>query len=190
VRGVRAVAIAASTGGPPALLQVLSSLPSDFPAPILIVQHIAEGFTDGFVSWLDSAAPLHVKIAEQQEGLQPGVVYVAPENRHLGVSGGAKILLSNDEPIGGFRPSANYLFDSVGRTFRRHSIGVILTGMGDDGVTGLATLRSCGGYVIGQDEESCVVYGMPGAANHAGVVDVSLHPEQICHAIVGLACAQ
>ncbi len=183
-RAVRAVAIAASTGGPPALLQVLSCLPVDFPAPILIVQHIADGFTDGFVSWLDVSLPLSVKQAEQTERLQPGVVYVAPENRHLGVKGNGDALLSSEQPIGGFCPSATFLFESVGRVFGRSSIAVILTGMGNDGVAGLDTLRSRGGYVIAQDEDSCVVYGMPGAANQAGVVDVTLPLDQIGAAVL------
>jgi two-component system chemotaxis response regulator CheB len=175
----RAIAIAASTGGPPAIQQVLRELPADFPAPILVVQHIASGFTEGFVSWLDTALPLRVKAAEQNERLRPGVVYVAPEDRHLGAAGSGCVALSSDEPIGGFRPSATFLFDSVGRVYKEASVGIILTGMGSDGVEGLKILRAEGGHVIAQDEASCVVYGMPGAAKQAGVVDASVSLDRI-----------
>jgi len=181
---LRAIAIGASTGGPPAIQQVLSDLPTDFAAPILIVQHIAAGFSDGFVSWLNSTLPQRVKAAEQDEQLRPGVVYVAPEDRHLGVTADGRVALSSDKAIGGFRPSATFLFDSVGRAYKQASIGIILTGMGSDGVAGLASLRETGGYVIAQDEETCVVYGMPGAAKQAGVVDSILSLDRIGAAII------
>ncbi len=189
-RRIQAVAIAASTGGPPALLQVLSCLPVDFPAPILIVQHISAGFTDGFITWLDAALPLTVKIAEQHERLQAGVVYVAPEQQHLGVRGGGEVLLADTEVIGGFRPSATYLFESVGRLFRRNSLGVILTGMGNDGLAGLTTLKSCGGYIIAQDQDTSVVFGMPGEASKAGIVDAQLPLDQIGREIMRIAGVQ
>lgn len=184
VGGPRAIAVVASTGGPPAIQTVLSELPPDFAVPILIVQHIAAGFSEGFVAWLDASLRLQVKMAEQQERLQGGVVYVAPENRHLGVTLDGRVLLSTDSPIGGFRPSATYLFESVGRAFKADSVGVILTGMGQDGVAGLRTLRDCGGHVIAQDEDSCVVYGMPMAAKQAGVVHTTLPLDRIGMAIL------
>ena len=189
-RGVGAVAIAASTGGPPAILRVLSCLPVDFPTPILIVQHISAGFAQGFVSWLDAALPLRVKMAEQYERMQAGVVYIAPENQHLGVKGGGEVLLSDEEPMGGFRPSANYLFQSVGRQYRSNCIGVILTGMGNDGVDGLTVLKSSGGYVIAQDRDTSVVFGMPGEASRAGIVDKLLPLDQIGEDIARVAGVQ
>ncbi len=188
-RGIRVIAMAASTGGPPALLKILSCLPADFPVPVLIVQHIASGFTEGFVTWLDVALPLSVKMAEQHERLRGGVVYVAPENQHLGVAGGRQILLSDAGRIGGFRPSATHLFESVGRMYHKQSIGVILTGMGNDGVDGLCTLKSSGGHVIAQDEQSSVVFGMPGEANKAGIVDALLPLDQICDEIMRIVGA-
>ena len=165
------VAIAASTGGPAALQQVLSELPGDFPAPILVVQHIASGFVDGLVNWLNALCSLKVKVAVQAEQLQPHTVYVAPDGSHLGVSGRSRILLSAAEPIGGFRPSATFLFESVAQAFGASSLHVILTGMGQDGVVGLKAARASGARIVAQDEASSVVFGMPGAAIGAGVVD-------------------
>ena len=178
------VAIAASTGGPPAIQQVLSALPRDFACPILLVQHIAPGFTAGLVAWLASTLKLEIKIAEAGEALRPGAVYVAPEDQHLGATEKGRVLLSTADPIDGFRPSATFLFDSVGRAYQRSTIAVIMTGMGSDGVDGLYALRKHGGRVIAQDKDSCVIYGMPAAANEAGVVDVSLPPAQIANELL------
>jgi two-component system chemotaxis response regulator CheB len=165
------VAIASSTGGPPALVRVLSRLPANFPAPILIVQHIAQGFTEGLVSYLNSVVPLHVKLANACESLKPATIYIAPEDRHLGVAMDGTISISSQLPIDGFRPSATFLFESVASVIGPKAVGVIMTGMGSDGVAGLAKLRAAGGRVIAQDEETCVVFGMPAAAIEAGVVD-------------------
>jgi two-component system chemotaxis response regulator CheB len=171
----RVVAMGASTGGPAALARLLSELPADFPLPILIVQHIAKDFVEGFAAWLDTAGALRVKIGEEGEPLKPRTVYLAPDDRHLGVSSdGGSIVISSAAPIGGFRPSATFLFDSVARAFGASTIAVILTGMGQDGVEGLRAVRAGGGRVIGQDEESSVVFGMPGAAAAAGLVDMTL----------------
>jgi two-component system, chemotaxis family, protein-glutamate methylesterase/glutaminase len=171
-----AVAIAASTGGPAALQQLLSELPADFPAPILVVQHIADGFIGGLVDWLNSICSLKVKVAEGGEPLAPHTVYVAPSNSHLGVAGRARITLSHADPIGGFRPSASFLFESVARAFGSSSIHVVLTGMGQDGLAGLMVARELGGRILAQDEASSVVFGMPGAAIAAGVVDHVMPP--------------
>jgi two-component system chemotaxis response regulator CheB len=169
---IRAVAIAASTGGPPALQKLLAGLPPDFPVPILLVQHIASHFTAGFAAWLNSVAPLTVKVAAAGEPLMPATVYIAPEQRHLAVSrGGTSVMLSDEPPIGGFRPSATYLFSSVARGFGRSALGMILTGMGCDGVEGLRSLRAAGGTVFAQDEATSVVFGMPGMAVAEGLAD-------------------
>ncbi len=167
----RIVAIAASTGGPAALQAVLSELPADFPAPILVVQHIADGFVDGLVSWLNSVCSLKVKLAVEGEALLPHMVYIAPDDRHLGVSGRSRIMLSRSAPIGGFRPSATFLFESVAKAFGAASAHVILTGMGQDGLPGLHQAHAAGARVVAQDEATCVVFGMPGAAVEAGVAD-------------------
>lgn len=184
--GVEVVAIAASTGGPAALGQVLSRLPADLPAPILVVQHIAEGFVPGLASWLNALSPLPVKVAEPGEPVEPGRVYLAPDGAHLGLNGRLSIRLSNEPPLGGFRPSGSFLFESVARASGRAALGVILTGMGRDGVEGLRVLRESGGRVIAQDEASSVVYGMPGAAVEEGLADHVLPLEAIPGRIVGL----
>ncbi len=167
----RIVAIAASTGGPAALQVLLSSLPANFPAPILVVQHIGKGFVDGLVSWLNTVSSLKVRVAIGGEPILPHTVYVAPDDAHLGVIDRGHIGLSRAEPIGGFRPSATHLFEQVARVFGPSATHVILTGMGQDGVAGLRVAAETGGRVIAQDEASSVVFGMPGAAVAAGVAD-------------------
>jgi two-component system chemotaxis response regulator CheB len=184
---IRAVAIAASTGGPPALHKLLSELPRDFPAPILLVQHIGAQFTQGFVTWLDSVVAVSVKLASSGESLRPATVYVAPVQKHLGVTrSGRSIVLSEEPIVAGFRPSASYLFESVAHAFGDAAVGVILTGMGNDGVDGLRKLREAGGLVLAQNQHSCVVYGMPGAAVAEGVVDRTLSLDDIAPTLAAL----
>ena len=166
----RIVAIAASTGGPAALQRILSELPARYPVPVVLVQHIAQGFADGFVAWLGSVCSLRVKRAEHGELLAPYTVYVAPGDEHVGVTS-RTVQLSRAAPIGGFRPSATHLFESVSAAFGSASVNVILTGMGRDGVDGLHAVRRRGGRVIAQDEATSIVFGMPGAAIASGVVD-------------------
>ncbi|MGH7717667.1 MAG: chemotaxis-specific protein-glutamate methyltransferase CheB [Gemmatimonadaceae bacterium] len=186
----RLVAIGASTGGPAALRRILMDLPGDFGAPILVVQHMAKGFMDGLSSWLNAGCSLHVKVAESGESLGPHVVYLAPDNRHLGVGNGGerdgRVVLSDAPPIGGFRPSATHLFESVARACGENAIGLILTGMGSDGVAGLAALWGAGGKVIAQDEATSVVFGMAQEAVRAGVVDAVLALDAIAPRLVDL----
>ena len=169
------LAIAASTGGPAALQQILAKLPHDFPLPILIVQHIAHGFTAGLAHWLSGNSAIRVKLAELGEDARAGVAYVAPDDRHIGIrrdaTGRLRIQLDNAAPVGTFRPSASYMFDSCAAVAGRGVLSLILTGMGDDGVEGLRAVRRHGGYVLAQDEASSVIYGMPREAQLAGVVD-------------------
>ncbi len=177
------VAIAASTGGPPAIQQVLAGLPNDFPLPILCVQHIAKGFTEGFAEWLNVTVPPRVTTAQRGELLAAGSVYVAPEDGHLGVSRSGRIEISESPPLGGFRPSASYLFESAANAFGRDTLAVIMTGMGEDGVAGLRRVRECQGTVIAQDRATSVIFGMPGAAVRANVVDETLAVQQIAERI-------
>ncbi|MBI4565714.1 MAG: chemotaxis-specific protein-glutamate methyltransferase CheB [Planctomycetes bacterium] len=170
----RIIAMAASTGGPAALSRVLSDLPGNVPVPLLIVQHIAPGFGDGFVAWLNNNSRLRVKQAQQGERLLPGMAYVAPDGRHLGLSDPTTVLLSDAPPLEGLRPSATFLFESVARHVGSAALAVILTGMGRDGVAGLRAVREAGGRIVAQDEESAVVFGMPGAAVAAGLTDAVL----------------
>lgn len=168
---IEAVAIAASTGGPAALATVLEALPESTPAPILVVQHITPGFHDGLVEWLNGITPLTVRLAQHGTHVRSGEVLVAPPERHLGVSPEGRVALSLDPPISGHRPSATYLFSSVTRAYGKNALGVILTGMGDDGVAGLRTLKEAGGVVLAQDQATSVVYGMPREATVLGIVD-------------------
>jgi two-component system, chemotaxis family, protein-glutamate methylesterase/glutaminase len=183
----RVVAMAASTGGPAALQQILSELPADFALPILVVQHIGSGFVDGLVQWLNAVCSLHVKRAMEGDLLAPHTVYVAPDDRHLGVSSRSRIVLSESGPIDGFRPSATFLFESVGRAFGSSAIHVILTGMGRDGVCGLKVARQCQGTILAQDQASSVVFGMPGAAIDAGLADCILPLPSIADQLINLA---
>ncbi len=185
---LRAVAVAASTGGPAAVQQILVNLPPTFPAPVLLVQHITAGFTDGLAAWLGTACRLPVKLAAAGEPLRAGTVYVAPDGYHLEASGPPHaVVLSSRPAVGGFRPAGTVLFESTARAFGSGLAAVILTGMGDDGVAGLAAVKRAGGVVFGQDEKSCVVYGMPGAAAAAGLVDHALPPADIAAKLLELA---
>jgi two-component system, chemotaxis family, protein-glutamate methylesterase/glutaminase len=168
---VKVVAIGASTGGPAALAKIVSKLGPRFAAPVLVVQHIGSGFDRGLVDWLDGVAKVSVTMAAQSQLLQPATVYVAPHDRHLGVSRSGRILMTDGPPIGGHRPSATHLFRSVSAAYGPNAVGVILTGIGADGCEGLRVLRQAGGTVLAQDRESSVVYGMPGAVVDAGLAD-------------------
>jgi two-component system, chemotaxis family, protein-glutamate methylesterase/glutaminase len=170
----RIVTIAASTGGPAALHKLFAELAADFPLPILVVQHIALGFAEGFAKWLDDATPLRVRVARAGDPLRPGNVYLAADDRHLGVSERSTILLSEGPSVGSFRPSGTFLFESASRVFGPATLGIILTGMGSDGVAGLRTLKAGGGKVIAQDEATSTIFGMPGAAVAEGLADMVL----------------
>lgn len=168
------VAIAASTGGPAALRDVLAVLPQEFAAPILIVQHISKGFVDGLVKWLAADSRLTVKAAVDGETARPATAYIAPDGCHLEIrrtqSNGFRIVLASTPPVGSFRPSATRLFASVAEAAGKGALAVILTGMGDDGVAGLRDVQREKGNVIAQDEGSSVIFGMPREAIRAGVV--------------------
>lgn len=168
---VRCVAIAASTGGPAALQQILSTLPAQLEAPVFIVQHIAAGFTPGLVDWLATTSAPKVVVASTGIVPRPGCVYVAPDNHHLSVDKTGKIALLSSEPVRGFRPSATPLFDSLAKFYGESLLAVILTGMGDDGVEGLREVKRRGGKILAQDEATSVVYGMPKAALESGLPD-------------------
>lgn len=181
--GLRLVAVAASTGGPAALQQILSELPRDFPVPIVAVQHIAVGFVPGLAQWLTGSCNLRVKVAEDGEELLPRTVYLAPDHRHLGVEEG-EVVLSDEPPLAGFRPSASHLFASAARAYGASLAAVILTGMGRDGVEGLRHAREAHALIIAQDESTSVVYGMPGEAVAAGVVDAVLPLPEIAPRLI------
>jgi two-component system chemotaxis response regulator CheB len=183
---VEMIAVAASTGGPAALSHLLSRLPI-LSTPMLIVQHISNGFDSGLADWLSATTGHRVTLARDGQMLTAGQILLAPQGAHLGVSAGKRVVLdTTTAPVGPFRPSATYLFQSVARVYGLRAVGVILTGMGRDGVDGLWSLHEAGGYVIAQDESSSVVYGMPGAAAQAGIVDQVLPLDRIANALMKL----
>ena len=170
----RLVAVAASTGGPPALARVLAELPADFALPSLVVQHIASGFVEGLARWLNTVGALAVKVAEDGEPLRPRTVYLAADDRHLGVAHPATAVLSDTAPVGGFRPSATVLFEAAAAVAGASAVALVLTGMGRDGLQGLHAIRRAGGRILAQDEATSVVFGMNGAAVTAGLADLTL----------------
>jgi two-component system chemotaxis response regulator CheB len=183
-RRIDVVAIGSSTGGPDALGKIFKALPGSAPVPILIVQHITVGFHQGLVDWLNNVTPLDVKLGE--EGYLPvaGDVILAPGEHHMSLDASKRLTLTEESPVRGHRPSATHLFRSVASVYGANALGVILTGMGDDGADGLVELRRAGGWVIGQDEATSVVYGMPReAAARGAVCEVRPLPE-IAGAIV------
>jgi two-component system chemotaxis response regulator CheB len=182
----RVLGIAASTGGPAALAKILRDLPEGFPIPILVVQHIAEGFEGGLVHWLAGETPLQVKLAEDGEPLRGGIMYVAPSGSHLGASNGTVQLLKGD-PVRGFRPSGTVLFRTLAHEYGRAAAGLILSGMGDDGAEGLKLLRDRGAWTGAQGPQSSVVYGMPRVASEKGAVGVTMELDEIASALVKLS---
>jgi len=183
----RAIAIAASTGGPAALQRILSDLVPDRLPPILIVQHIAEGYIDGLVQWLDEESRLDVRLARQGDMLQADTVYVAPDGHHLGLSPSGRVMLTDDPPVDNFRPSADVLFDTAAQALGAGLTAVMLTGMGCDGVRGLRKVRACGGRIIAQDQASAAVDGMPKAARDEGLANEILPLLSIAAGLSALA---
>jgi two-component system chemotaxis response regulator CheB len=168
---VKVIAIGVSTGGPQALDYLISQLPADFPGTVLIVQHMPEGFTEMFARRLDETCAIEVKEARSGDLLLPGRVLVCPGNKHMKVKHmplGDVVVLTDGEKVNGHRPSADVLLNSVGQEFGERAIGVLMTGMGEDGAEGLGAIKRNGGLTIAQSEESCVVYGMPRAAVERG----------------------
>lgn len=183
-RLVKLIAIAGSTGAPGVIGDILKACRDIRSAPILVVQHMVEGFVGGFANWLSSYTSLPVHVAEDRALPVHGAVYVAPDNRHLGIDAYGRIALNNGPLEDGFRPSASHLFRSVARHAGASSMGVLLTGMGRDGASGLQALRAAGGITAAQDEASCVVFGMPREAIALNAVDHVLAPPGIAKLIL------
>lgn len=166
---LRIVGVGASTGGPAALFRFLGALPGDLAAPVVVVQHIADGFVHGLVRWLNTGTPLPVRLVSHGEVLVPRHVYVAPDGSHLVVGRDCVAVLDDGPPVGGFRPAVSVLFRSLGHAFGPASAAVVLTGMGMDGLEGARELRARGGLVLAQDEDTSTVFGMPKAVAEAGL---------------------
>jgi two-component system chemotaxis response regulator CheB len=182
------VAIGASTGGPRALAEIVTSLPADFP-PVVIVQHMPATFTGSFAARLDGLSAVDVQEAQGGETLRAGLVLIAPGHSHLVVERGPRGLvtrLHTAEPVNYHRPSVDVLFDSLADVHGDRTVGVILTGMGADGARGLAALRRAGATTIGQDEATCLIYGMPRVAAELGAVERALPLHRIPAALVKL----
>ena len=184
---IKCVAIGASTGGPPVLQTILSGLPGDFPAAVLIVQHIAAGFLPGLVDWLGQFTKLPVHIATHGEPALPGHVFLAPDGFQMGVDAGYRIVLCKDAPENGLRPAISYLFRTVSNVFGSGAAGVLLTGMGTDGAEELKRLKEKGALTIAQDRDSSVVNGMPGRAVELGAATFVLPPDGIASTLASLA---
>lgn len=182
---IRVAAIGASTGGPLVLQTILSGLPANFGAPVLIVQHMARGFVHGFAEWLGNTSGFPVRVAANGEHLNPGCAYVAPDDFHMGVSGNA-ISLSSNPPENGMRPSVSHLFRSVEEVFGANAACVLLTGMGKDGAEELKSLRTAGAVTIAQDKESSVVFGMPQQAIQLDAAMYILPPPAIARTLAAI----
>jgi two-component system chemotaxis response regulator CheB len=169
----RMLGIACSTGGPGALVQLLGALGPAFPLPILLVQHMTASFLAGFATWLESVCPFAVTVVNDGHRPVPGTVHLAPADRHLRLGAG-RLCLDAGDPISFQRPSGTALFQSMARDLGPGALGVLLTGMGDDGARGLHAIRQSGGFTIAEDESTAVVYGMPEAALRMGAVCESL----------------
>ncbi len=179
------VAIGISCGGPQTLMSMMPVFPSDFP-PILITQHMPGQFTPSFAKHLDAACSMKAKEASHQDRPEPGTIYVAPGGRHMRlVRRGMNLVIELDDepPVSRHRPSVDVLFESVARSCPTRSVGVIMTGMGDDGVVGLGMMREAGAWTIGQDQQTSIVYGMPKEAAKAGALDYTVPLSKIPLAI-------
>jgi len=182
------VTIGISTGGPNALSQMLPMLPGNLGVPVLIVQHMPPVFTKSLANSLNKKCALTVKEADDGENIQPDVVYIAPGGKQMKLVAGAdgqnrRIKLTNDPPENSCKPSVDYLFRSVGDYYVGRTTAVIMTGMGSDGTKGLAVLKNKSAHIIGQDESSCVVYGMPKIPAELGYIDVVLPLNKIAEEI-------
>lgn len=182
----RMLVIGSSTGGPTALRTILSRLPADFHLPVVCVQHIGTGFLQGLTKWLGEQCPLKVTVA--QEGGRPvaGMVYFPPEGRHLEFDAAGRFTLSQGAPYHGHRPSITVAMRSAALRYGGGAVGVLLTGMGDDGAEGLDEISRAGGVAIAQDEKSCVVFGMPKRAIELGAPQLVLPLYDIAAALIAL----
>lgn len=184
---LRVIVIGASTGGPQALQAILPKLPSDFPLPVVCVQHISNGFLNGLVDWLASQCKMKVRLAQTGEVPLPGVVYFPQEDSHLEIDDKGRFISSAGTLFYGHRPSVTVTMRSVARYYGKAVAGVLLTGMGNDGAEGMKAVSDAGGLTIAQDEESSVVFGMPGQAVKLGAVRHILPLEEIAEALIAIS---
>lgn len=183
-------AIACSTGGPQALARILSSLPADFPCPVLVAQHISDGFASGMADWLGSLCKLSVRLVIEGDKLQAGVVYISPSERHFSVTHARRAMLIERSTSDIYRPSCDVLLKSVADVFGQQAIGIILTGMGSDGSLGIARIREKGGTTLAQNEASSIIYGMNRVAIEQGLINLVLPLDDIADKMSQLALSR
>ena len=176
---IRCVAIGASTGGPMVLQRILRDLPRQLPVPVVIVQHIAQGFVTGLAEWLSESTGFPVQLARHYQTAQPGYAYLAPDDYHLGLDSERRLLLVQAEAENSLRPAISYLFRSLAQNLGGHVLAVLLTGMGRDGARELKLLRECGAITVAQDRQSSLIFGMPAEAIAIGAASHVLPPEKI-----------
>lgn len=180
------VAIASSTGGPQVVHKLLSELPGDFPAPIVLVQHINAAFAESLAGWLAASSRLKIKVARDGDALTPGVVLIAPPNQHMVIPQRGRVVLRPGEARDGHMPSATTLLESAAKAYGKRAVGVILTGMGSDGADGMLAVKQAGGHTVAQNQESCVVFGMPGAAIAKEAVEHVVHGDDVSAVLLKL----
>ncbi|MFA6016250.1 MAG: chemotaxis-specific protein-glutamate methyltransferase CheB [Gallionellaceae bacterium] len=183
----RIFAIACSTGGPQALAQILPALPANFPCPIVIAQHISDGFAAGMADWLATLCKMPVRLAIEGELLQAGIIYISPSERHFGISATRRVSLVERTATDIYHPSCDVLLSAAADVFGQNTVGIILTGMGHDGARGIAHIRAKGGVTLGQDETSSIIYGMNRVAIEAGSVQHILPVESFAGKMMQLA---
>jgi two-component system chemotaxis response regulator CheB len=180
------VAVASSSGGPEALSILLSGLPAKFPCPVVVAQHMTDGYMTGMVEWFRQTTLLNVKVGSDGDVLEAGTVYVSPSEKHMRIKEGGSITLVERRPADIYRPSCDILLKSAAALYGPKGIGIILTGMGSDGVLGIKSIKEAGGTTIAQDEKTSAVFGMPRAAIEGGYVDSVLPIEDISSGVIGL----
>jgi two-component system chemotaxis response regulator CheB len=186
---IRIIGIASSTGGPGVLAEILGGLRANFPAPVLVVQHITPGFGEGLAIWLNQQTPLQVTLARHADEPKAGQVLIAPDHHHMVINKMGLISLEQTAPYNGLRPAADKLFFSLARVYGPAALGVILTGMGNDGAEGLLAMRHAGAQTIAQDKDTCVIFGMPAVAIELGAVEQTLPADKIAAALTELVGA-
>lgn len=183
----RVFAIASSTGGPQALAKILAALPANFPCPVVVAQHISDGFAQGMAEWLGKLCRLKLKLAEDGEALQAGVVYISPSEKNAIITPLRRFSLLDRPGHDIFHPNCSVLLNSVADVFGAQSVGIILTGMSDDGVSGMLKILHSGGQTLAQDEESSLIFGMNKQAIDAGAVRCVLPLDKIAEKMIRLA---
>jgi len=184
------VVLGASTGGPGVLATILTMMPKNFPAPIIIVQHVDSSFAENFAHWLDKQSKLKVRIAVKNDLPEAGLVLVAGKSEHLVMNSNQRLAYSEEFKDLVYKPSVNVFFESISKNWDGKIVAGLLTGMGKDGAQGLSDIHKLGGHTITQTKETCAVYGMPKAADDIGASSESLDPEAIANSIINIICGE